>query len=80
MEKDNSGDGGTCGLTDRRRAHALERCLLIMGRAPGSRDSGKRAYRLALDIDHMPIPVDDIRNSKPVMTMTGGRIVYEAKP
>ena len=79
MEKDNSGDGGTCGLTDRRRAHALERCLLIMGRATECLDYGKLADRLALDIDHMTIPVDDIRNTSPVMTMTGGGIVYGGK-
>jgi len=31
-----------------------------------------------LDRDYLTIPADQIRNIKPVLTMVGGRIVYDA--
>ena len=46
----------------------------------GTLESGKLADLVVLDRDYMTIPVDDIRKIRPVMTMTGGRIVYESKP
>ena len=45
----------------------------------GSLVPGKLADLVVLDRDYMTVPLDDILNIKPVMTMTGGKIVYEAK-
>ena len=44
----------------------------------GSIQPGKLADLLVLDQDYLTIPADQIRDIKPVMTMVGGRIVYEA--
>jgi predicted amidohydrolase YtcJ len=33
---------------------------------------------VVLDRDYLTVPADQIRNIKPVMTMVGGRIVYDA--
>ena len=46
----------------------------------GTLESGKLADLVVLDRDYMTIAVDDIRKIRPVMTMTGGSIVYAAKP
>ena len=54
--------------------------LLFMEKDLGTLESGKLADLVVLDRDYMTIPVDDIRKIRPVMTMTGGRIVYESKP
>ena len=45
----------------------------------GTLEAGKLADLVVLDRDYMTVPLDDILNIKPVMTMTGGKIVYEAK-
>jgi hypothetical protein len=45
----------------------------------GSLQPGKYADLLVLDRDYLTVPPDEIRNLKPVLTMVGGRIVYEAK-
>ena len=45
----------------------------------GSIQSGKYADLLVLDRDYLTVPKDDIKDLKPVMTMVGGRVVYEAK-
>ena len=44
----------------------------------GSIQPGKLADLLVLDRDYLTVPADQIRNIKPVMTMVGGRIVYDA--
>jgi hypothetical protein len=44
----------------------------------GSIQPGKLADLLVLDRDYLSVPADQIRNIKPVMTMVGGRIVYDA--
>jgi hypothetical protein len=54
--------------------------LLFMEKDLGTLERGKLADLVVLDRDYMTIPVDDILNIKPVLTMVGGRIVYEAKP
>ncbi len=33
-----------------------------------------------LDKDYLTAPADEIRFIRPVMTVVGGRVVYEAKP
>jgi len=40
---------------------------------------GKYADLLVLDRDYFKVPVDQIRDLQPVMTMVGGKIVYEAQ-
>jgi len=43
----------------------------------GSLEAGKLADFLVLDRDVLGVPVDEIRAIRPVMTVVGGRIVYE---
>ena len=45
----------------------------------GSLQPGKYADLIILDRDYLTVPADQIKDIKPVMTMVGGRIVYEAK-
>jgi predicted amidohydrolase YtcJ len=45
----------------------------------GSIQNGKYADLLVLDRDYMTVPADQIKDIKPVITMVGGRIVYEKK-
>jgi len=45
----------------------------------GSIQKGKYADLLVLDRDYLTVPEDDIKDIKPVMTMVGGKVVYEAK-
>lgn len=42
----------------------------------GSIQPGKLADLLVLDRDYLSVPVEQIKNIKPVMTVVGGRIVY----
>jgi len=44
----------------------------------GSIQAGKLADLVVLDRDYLTIPADQIKDIKPLMTMVGGRIVYEA--
>jgi predicted amidohydrolase YtcJ len=44
----------------------------------GSIQAGKLADLVVLDRDYLTIPADQIKDIKPVMTMVGGRIVYES--
>ena len=44
----------------------------------GSIQPGKLADLVALDRDYLTVPADQIKDIKPVMTMVGGRIVYDA--
>jgi predicted amidohydrolase YtcJ len=43
----------------------------------GSIQPGKLADLVVLDRDYLTVPDDQIRHIRPVMTMVGGRIVYE---
>ena len=45
----------------------------------GSIQAGRLADLVVLDRDYLTIPADQIKDIQPVMTMVGGRIVYEAK-
>jgi predicted amidohydrolase YtcJ len=44
----------------------------------GSIQPGKLADLLVLDRDYLTIPPDQIKDIRPVMTMMGGRVVYDA--
>jgi predicted amidohydrolase YtcJ len=45
----------------------------------GSLQTGKYADLLVLDRDYLTVPADSIKDLKPVMTIVGGKIVYDAK-
>jgi predicted amidohydrolase YtcJ len=45
----------------------------------GSLQPGKLADLLALDRDYLTVPADQIKDIKPVLTMVGGRVVYESE-
>jgi predicted amidohydrolase YtcJ len=44
----------------------------------GSIQPGKLADLLVLDRDYLTVPADQIKDIKPVLTMVGGRIVYDS--
>ncbi len=44
----------------------------------GSIQAGKLADLVVIDRDYLTIPADDIRHIKSVMTIVGGRVVYDA--
>jgi len=44
----------------------------------GSIQPGKLADMVVLDRDYLTIPASQIKDIQPVMTLVGGRIVYEA--
>ena len=46
----------------------------------GAIQPGKLADLVVLDRDYLTIPADQIKDIKPVMTMVGGKIVYDAAP
>lgn len=45
----------------------------------GSIQAGKLADLVVLDRDYLTVPADQIKELKPVMTLVGGKVVYEAK-
>jgi predicted amidohydrolase YtcJ len=45
----------------------------------GSLQTGKYADLLVLDRDYLTVLTDSIKDLKPVMTIVGGKIVYNAK-
>jgi len=48
--------------------------------ALGSLEVSKRADLVVLDRDYMTVPAAEIKNIRPTLTMTGGRVVYRASP
>jgi predicted amidohydrolase YtcJ len=44
----------------------------------GSLQTGKYADLLVLDRDYLTVPADEIKDIKPLLTMVGGKVVYEA--
>jgi predicted amidohydrolase YtcJ len=45
----------------------------------GTLQSGKYADLLVLDRDYLTVPADEIKDLRPLLTMVGCKIVYEAK-
>ena len=43
----------------------------------GTLKPGKYADLLVLDRDYLTVPADEIKDIKPVLTMVGGRVVYQ---
>jgi predicted amidohydrolase YtcJ len=69
----------TIGREDALIAHTRKNAYLVFQEDNlGSIQPGKLADLLVLDRDYLTVPADQIRNIKPVMTMVGGRIVYDA--
>ena len=44
----------------------------------GAIQAGKLADLVVLDRDYLTVPADQIKDIRPVMTIVGGRIVYDA--
>jgi predicted amidohydrolase YtcJ len=60
-------------------AHTRQNARLVFReRQIGSLEPGKLADLVVLDRDYLTIPPDDIKNTTSVLTMVGGRVVYEA--
>ena len=66
------------GREDALIAHTRRNAFLILQESNlGSIQPGKLADLVALDRDYLTVPADQIKDIRPVMTMVGGRIVYE---
>jgi hypothetical protein len=67
------------GREDALIAHTRKNAYLIFQENNlGSIQAGKLADLVVLDRDYLTVPADQIRKIKPLMTMVGGRIVYDA--
>jgi predicted amidohydrolase YtcJ len=67
------------GREDALIAHTRKNAYLVFQENNlGSIQPGKLADLVVLDRDYLTVPADQIRNIKPMMTMVGGRIVYDA--
>jgi predicted amidohydrolase YtcJ len=59
-------------------AHTRNNAYLVFQEANlGSIRPGKYADLLVLDRDYLTVPADQIKDIKPLMTMVGGKVVYE---
>ncbi len=60
-------------------AHTRKNAYLILQENNmGSIQPGKLADLVALDRDYLTVPADQIKDIKSVLTMVGGKVVYEA--
>ena len=61
-------------------AHTRSNALILFQEGNlGSLAPGKYADLLVLDRDYFTVPADQIKDIKPLMTMVGGRVVYQDK-
>lgn len=68
----------TIGREDALIAHTRRNAFLVFQEDNlGSIQAGKLADLLVLDNDYLTVPAEQIKNIKPLMTMVGGRIVYQ---
>ena len=67
------------GREDALIAHTRKNAYLVFQENNlGSIQPGKLADLVVLDRDYLTVPEDQIKDIKPVMTMVGGRIVFDA--
>ncbi|MDB5809969.1 MAG: hypothetical protein JWN94_2091 [Betaproteobacteria bacterium] len=60
-------------------AHTRNNAFIIFQEANlGALAPGKYADLLVLDRDYLKVPADQIKDIKPLMTMVGGKVVYES--
>jgi predicted amidohydrolase YtcJ len=60
-------------------AHTRNNAHIVFQEANlGSISPGRYADLLVLDRDYLTVPADEIKDIRPLMTMVGGKIVYEA--
>jgi predicted amidohydrolase YtcJ len=61
-------------------AHTRSNALFLFQEGNlGSLQNGKFADLLVLDRDYLRVPEDQIKDIKPLLTMVGGKVVYEAR-
>jgi predicted amidohydrolase YtcJ len=61
-------------------AHTRSNAVIVFQEGNlGSLQPGKYADLLVLDRDYLTVPEDQIKDIKPVLTMVGGKVVYEAR-
>lgn len=62
-------------------AHTRSNAFIVFQESNlGAIQRGKYADLLVLDRDYLTVPEDEIKDLKPLMTMVGGRVVFERKP
>ncbi len=61
-------------------AHTRSNAYFVLRESEiGSIQKGKYADMVVLDRDYLTVPADSIKDLKPVMTIVGGKVVYDAK-
>jgi predicted amidohydrolase YtcJ len=71
--------GNTISREDALIAHTRHNAFFVFQEENlGSIQPGKQADLVVLDRDYLTVPADQIKDIKPVMTLVGGRVVYDA--